>query len=443
MFCRQCGKELKDDSAFCPYCGIKRKEEKQQKSKEKNMRKRVIVVIAVLLVAAIILSILFIRHNMQLEEMTQAEEKLTQLLKESTDKPIVEFVYEDYDADGTYEAYAVAGKTAGAADGEKTEYYEADVFFVNDSGAQIIQESVSGKLNGVLDSNGKIYISLENITEDKTESYSYIYTVEESNPVESETSGKYHEVHQEDGKILAKEDINADFVEIEISDKVNEIKNPDNNEEQKEKIHAEYQTLMRDFYNDPQKYLKLNNPSDISIENDTFAIADVNEDGIDELILSSTSGIVGEWKTIIWSYDTQKESVYEYNVVYPYEVEFYENNIMLSKYGYNRTNGDMYPFEIYEFNKAENKYVVIFLVYNSVKEYCEAMNEDFPEEYDKDNDGVVYCFSKVNENYEVEYADNNEYERRIAEYISDDKRINIEYKKITSGNIENITKSQS
>ena len=77
------------------------------------------------------------------------------------------------------------------------------------------------------------------------------------------------------------------------------------------------------------------------------------------------------------------------------------------------------------------------------KRYCDVMNDYFPIEYDKDNDGIVYCFSNIQEDYSVEYADNDEYERRMAEYISDDKLINVEYKKITPENIESITNPQS
>lgn len=238
--CNKCGKNNNDGINFCAYCGnpmgqfsqplshensfqqsgfANNTVEPEKPKKKKSKKPIIIAVVAVILVAAIVLGVIFIPNLFQ-KEAKQPElsdrEKLKQILKESTTKPIVEMVCKDFDSDGTVEAYAVVGKSSDRK-ADNPDYYDADIYFVNDKKAQPIKENISGKANGVIKTNETIYVSLEVCEEDEDIGYSYIYTVDDNQAAASDTSGMYHEVHQEDGEILAKETPDSDFVNIDIS----------------------------------------------------------------------------------------------------------------------------------------------------------------------------------------------------------------------------------
>ncbi|MBQ7957657.1 MAG: hypothetical protein IJ279_06425 [Clostridia bacterium] len=221
MFCERCGKEIDNDSFACKHCGgiVSEKspiQNKNMKSPKKRLSLKIIVpVVAVVLILAIIFFIA-VKNYKKNEDL----EILEAILRESTEKPIADFVYEDYDSDGTYEVFAVVGESA--IKDKRTEYSDADIYFVNHTEAQLIKESVCGYFNGVIETDDRIYVSLEVYEDEADKGFSYIYSADAEFPVESDISGKYSEVHEEKGKIIVK-DASCNFIEIEIPEKVNMI----------------------------------------------------------------------------------------------------------------------------------------------------------------------------------------------------------------------------
>ncbi|MBE6783025.1 MAG: zinc ribbon domain-containing protein [Ruminococcaceae bacterium] len=269
MFCKHCGKQIDNSANACPYCGTavtrrnvvpnapsninnasayesggvtqaqqsavnnrnvppadsqtKGKKAKKQgkKSPAKTAKKIFIAIIALILVAAIGASAFVVYKIKKQKDEEAAAAKLTDILKESTTKPVIDMYCKDYDSDGTYEAYAVVGQTSpDNPDDAKddAEYYEADIFYVSEKRVQPIKENITGKSNGLIEANDRIYISIE-IERGEDESYSYIYTVEEEQPAESEASGKHSEVHQEGKDIFANGE-EGSVIEIEIPEGV-------------------------------------------------------------------------------------------------------------------------------------------------------------------------------------------------------------------------------
>lgn len=183
--------------------------EPQKKSPLKYI---LIAVGAVLLVAAIVLSIIFLPKLLNKDETADTEEKLTAILKDATSKDVIEFIYEDFDSDETYEAYAVVGKTENEDDKHPT-FTEAEIYFVTTDEAEKIKEKVSGKVNGEIEIEDLTYVSIEIFEEGKESGLSYLYTADGDKSVEHENSGKYSEVYQKDDKIYC---TNASGKEVEI-----------------------------------------------------------------------------------------------------------------------------------------------------------------------------------------------------------------------------------
>ncbi|MBE6782388.1 MAG: zinc ribbon domain-containing protein [Ruminococcaceae bacterium] len=235
IVCPKCGKQLADGAKFCKFCGSAtiqpqpqapvhndvqsnvQKPAPQKPKKKKSSKNIVLAIIAVILVIAIAVGgwlLWDVIGEKKKEDLTD-EEKLTQILEESTTKPIIEFVYDDYDSDGTCEAYAVVGETD-EEDEKHPEFYDADIYFVNNKKAQKIKENVSGKVNGTIKLEDIKYISIEVYEDGTNKGKSFIYTADGTKSVEPEFSGKYSNVHKEDGKIVGFDD-NRNHVDIEFS----------------------------------------------------------------------------------------------------------------------------------------------------------------------------------------------------------------------------------
>ncbi|MBP3329616.1 MAG: zinc ribbon domain-containing protein [Clostridia bacterium] len=213
MFCQKCGKQIPEDSRVCQYCGVPVMGQPQnmnvnyQPMKPKKTPWKIIIpIVAVLLVIAIVIAVVvFVKKK--------DDAKLIEILEKYTDEPIVELICEDFDDNGEKEAYAVVGDSEEKE--EYTEYIDADVYFVNQTEAEVIKEDVSGHSNGTIEVDDTIYVSFEIYDDEAETGHSYVYTVRENEPAEAEISGKYSDVHQDGMKIYAT-DVNGQIIEIEL-----------------------------------------------------------------------------------------------------------------------------------------------------------------------------------------------------------------------------------
>lgn len=167
-------------------------------NKKKNTANAAIAVIIIIafLTGGLSTYFLFLTH----------EKRLRRTLTEITEKPIIEFSYDDFNNDGTKEAFAVAGN------GNEDGFNSAEVWFVSDGAIENLKDNAEGSLNGIVSENNIKYLSVE--IKDGDSSHSYIYGVKAKNKsYEPEYSGKYSGVHQDGDRILT-----ADNIEIHFND---------------------------------------------------------------------------------------------------------------------------------------------------------------------------------------------------------------------------------
>ena len=319
IICPNCKKELADGTKFCKFCGtpvtqtnapkpvpsnVPKQATPPAPQKKKSSKKIIIAIVAVLLAAIIALGIIFIPDLLKGKKEDNIEEKLAEVLKESTTKPIVEMVCEDYDNNGTIEAYAIVGETD-EEDEEHPEFYDADIYFVNEKEAQPIKENVSGQTNGLIELDETTYISIEVYDEDSDEGKSFIYTVNDDKSEESDISGEYSNVHEKDGKVIAIDE-NGNEIELDSADKKNDNETEDKNKEENkpqdepvqfstsiydETVLAEYRNALNvGFSNitneEDKKYINNDltwmNPTESELR---YALYDLDGNGIEELFI--------------------------------------------------------------------------------------------------------------------------------------------------------------
>lgn len=171
------------------------------------------------------------------------------------------------------------------------------------------------------------------------------------------------------------------------------------------------------------QYCYSNNESDFKTQKkrayeDYISIYDINGDSKNELLIRIGGTNNSDSADYIFVYDQQSgfELLFDYYI----GLEFYSNGIIYanvphSQYMY---NDDFWPYELYEFDLKEGKYVEIASVEELDINTCPEYEGVFPFEYDQDSDKILYL---INQNDCLLYKDINDYLSWKESVLSNDK----------------------
>lgn len=147
-------------------------------------------------------------------------------------------------------------------------------------------------------------------------------------------------------------------------------------------------------------------------EENTYTICDINEDGVEELVINFTGGSMAEMMTMIYSYDLENDSLVHLLTEFPV-LRYYDNNMIKADASHNHGLGEIiWPYTLYQYNEEQKKYEIIGTVDSWNKEmYPQDYNGTlFPEDEDTDKDGNVFVVSDVNGGQYSTILDNAEFE---------------------------------
>lgn len=176
-----------------------------------------------------------------------------------------------------------------------------------------------------------------------------------------------------------------------------------------------------------------------NVSDNVFAIADIDLDGKDELLV--------HWKTT--SMAGMQYRIYEYdpiNDIWINELQgswtpvFYDNGVItvdsLHNQGYAET---IWPYGIEIYNAETDSYEDLGWVDCWDRAFTDANYPEvqFPEEYDTDDAGVVYMIYV--DGFDHEYYSQSEYDEFRFSIIGDASEISVEYYPLTEENIVSIT----
>lgn len=180
------------------------------------------------------------------------------------------------------------------------------------------------------------------------------------------------------------------------------------------------------------------------LSDNEFAVADVDKDGEEELILCFTTSAMAGMTEKLYDYDENTDSVVEEYSGFP-GAEFYENGLITEGLSHNQgmaSMGDFWPYIVYRYVPETDKYQCIFWVDAWEKE-CREKDYDgnpYPEEIDQEKSGIVY-FVTEGEDYDsskTKTISKSEYEKWREEQGLDSAEIEILYQALTEENIEKI-----
>ncbi len=129
-----------------------------------------------------------------------------------------------------------------------------------------------------------------------------------------------------------------------------------------------------------------------SMEDNQFAVADVDGDGSLELVLyftsTSSAGMVG----CVWEYDPSTGSLVTEAIEYP-SLTFYDNGLLKADASHNHSMGmEFWPCTLFAHDEASDTYQLLYNVSSWEKAFSQTDYEGnpFPDDIDADGDGLVY-----------------------------------------------------
>lgn len=212
-------------------------------------------------------------------------------------------------------------------------------------------------------------------------------------------------------------------------------------------------TIEKEVYTNALKNLYENGvmPDDTMLEEyninydmseNKFAISDIDLDGKDELIIALVQSPMSAMRTIIYDYDMSQNKFIEQLREFP-DMTFYDNRMIVVNWSHNQGSaGDaLWPYTLYRYVEENDSYEVLAMVDAWDKSFSEKcyIEEEFPEEIDKDGDGIIYY---VLQDYNNIAYDLEEYEKWRMQYITEDtSEVAVSYLNITEENINRVEKS--
>ena len=177
------------------------------------------------------------------------------------------------------------------------------------------------------------------------------------------------------------------------------------------------------------------------MDQNQFAIYDVDFDGNAELLISYTAASMAGMMELVYDYDAESGSLKEELREFPY-VTYYDNGIVWAGLSHNHGMApdleDFWPYVLYEYVPSQDCYVMLAGIDAWQRIYAE---EDyagnlFPADVDEDGDGVVY-YLWTQDTAEAEiFYDREEYEKWRGLKYGEAEELKIPYVSITRENID-------
>jgi len=267
---------------------------------------------------------------------------------------------------------------------------------------------------------------------------------------EEKETGEAEKTDQVDETGKEKENEKLEVTEEANQDSENEADKANNEDPSLNKArYAAYKELLLDLYknNHLAEWGDIDFIDSESMSDNQFAIADVDKDGKEELIVYVTSTIVAGHAGIIYDFNEETGKVYAQLKEYPL-LSFYENGAVEAGWSHNQGKaGDFWPYTLYVYDKESDSYKEAGYVdaydralYEQNKDVFK--DDPFPYDVDKDGNGFVYYLysaeNKLADYQKIAPVDDDAYLSWLQNYTNGSKKIDITFYNLTEENINSI-----
>ena len=181
------------------------------------------------------------------------------------------------------------------------------------------------------------------------------------------------------------------------------------------------------------------------MDQNKFAVYDVDHDGNAELLISYTAASMAGMVEYVYDYDEESGQLREELCEFPY-VTYYDNGIVWAGMSHNHGMApdleDFWPYSLYEYNPRLDCYVMLTGVDAWQREYAgeDYLGNPFPADVDADGNGVVY-YLRTSDTGEAElFFDDADYEKWRDNMYGEAKEMEIPYLNMTRENIDSLMK---
>lgn len=176
------------------------------------------------------------------------------------------------------------------------------------------------------------------------------------------------------------------------------------------------------------------------ISENQFAVYDIDRDGKDELIIEYITTAMAGMVVKIYDFNSSINTAIEQFSEFP-NLTYYNNGVIEAGWSHNQgLAGDFWPYTLYRYDQESDTYIEVGMVDAWDKSLSETDNEGkhFPDDIDKNGDGVVY-FIMLNGKYEKDnLVDLEEYNQWRDSYVGGAEKVKVPFMKLNEENINSI-----
>ena len=172
-----------------------------------------------------------------------------------------------------------------------------------------------------------------------------------------------------------------------------------------------------------------------TIEEEKFAVYDVDGDGEQELLVFISNTYIAGMCEVIYGYDSQEDDLFVEMINFP-SITHYPSMLKASASHNHGHAGDvMWPYTVMTYNQEKDVYEDAFFVDawdKNLAEYDSQLEMAYPEDIDTDQDGFVYL---ITEKEEVKILNKRDFQQWEAALFDGKEPMTIPWRNITAENI--------
>lgn len=182
-------------------------------------------------------------------------------------------------------------------------------------------------------------------------------------------------------------------------------------------------------------------PEWAQMENNDFAIFDVDLDGEEELIYQNDDATMAGMVTTVYGWTEAPEGHRFLTELSDYcAMAFYDNGMVTVQLSHNQGlagNTDFWPYFLYRYDPGQDGYLLVAALdaWDGETFPHDFGGTAFPADLDKDGDKVVYWISYPGEEVTYELMDGPEYQQWLDSYLGGANKVEVPWQNMTVENI--------
>lgn len=172
-----------------------------------------------------------------------------------------------------------------------------------------------------------------------------------------------------------------------------------------------------------------------TIEDETFAVVDVDGDGEEELLVGISNTSMAGMCKVVYGYDREKDDVRLEAQTF-FAATFYPEMIRVeASHNHGHAGDVLWPYTVMSYDREKDVYQDQYYVdawSRELAEYDSLLEREYPQEIDTENDGFVYL---ITQNGETKILNRQDFEKWETALFAGLEPMEIDWMKITNENI--------